>query len=84
MAVPSAVALMTIGNPVVSVLFQRGAFSALDASMTAKALFWSCPGIIALAILRITVPVFYSMKNTLIPMAVPLPPSWSMARWAGF
>ena len=69
LAIPAAAALMTVGFPVISVLFMRGHFSASDALMTNRALFYASMGIMSVSILRITAPVFYSMKNTRIPVA---------------
>jgi putative peptidoglycan lipid II flippase len=71
-AIPAAIALMTFGLPIVSVLFMRGEFSLLDVSMTERALFYSSIGIISLSAVRITVPVFFSLKNTGIPAAAAL------------
>ncbi len=68
MAIPAAVALMAAGVPVVSVLFMRGAFTDYHVQMTAKALLYASIGIGPVAILRITTPTFYSLKDTRIPV----------------
>jgi putative peptidoglycan lipid II flippase len=67
-AIPATIALMTIGLPIISVLFIRGEFNQFDASMTNKALFFASIGIISLSVVRITVPVFYTIKNIRIPV----------------
>ncbi len=66
-AIPAAIALMIFGLPIISVLFMRGEFSHLDAILTEKALFFASIGIISMSVVRITVPVYYSIKNTGIP-----------------
>jgi putative peptidoglycan lipid II flippase len=66
--IPACIALMSAGLPIVSVLFKRGNFSASDAEMTFKALFYASLGIPSISILRITVPAFYSLKDTKTPV----------------
>lgn len=68
LSIPSSIALMTIGLPIVSVLFMRGQFTAFNALMTERALFYSSMGISSIAILRITTPAFYSLKDTKTPV----------------
>ena len=68
LAVPAGVALMTAGIPIVSVLFMRDKFSAHHAIMTERALFYSSMGVASVALLRITTPAFYSLKDTRIPV----------------
>jgi putative peptidoglycan lipid II flippase len=67
-SVPAAVALMAIGRPIVSVLFMRGAFTAHDVDMVAMALFYASLGIGPLAVLRITIPALYSLKDARSPV----------------
>jgi len=68
LAIPAAVALMTAGIPIVSVLFMRDQFTPFHAVMTEKALFYASMGIVSIAILRITMPAFYSLKDTKTPV----------------
>ena len=68
LAIPASIALMVIGLPVISVLFMRGEFTSLNAEMTYKALFYASMGIASISIIRITVPTFYSLKETKIPV----------------
>ena len=68
LALPAAAALMTIGFPVISVLFMRGEFTAVNAEMTYRSLFFASMGILFVAVLRITTPTFYSLKDTLRPV----------------
>jgi putative peptidoglycan lipid II flippase len=59
---------MAAGVPIVSVLFMRGAFTAFHAEMTARALFYASMGIASVAVLRITTPTFFSLKDTRTPV----------------
>ena len=68
LAVPASVALMTVGLPIISVIFQHGEFTSFDAAMTARALFYASIGIASVSVLRITTPTFYSMKDTKTPV----------------
>ncbi|TAL38719.1 MAG: murein biosynthesis integral membrane protein MurJ [Spirochaetes bacterium] len=68
LAVPAAAALMAVGTAVVSVLFMRGQFTAYHAEMTARALFCASFGIVPVALLRITTPTFYSLKDARTPV----------------
>lgn len=65
---PAAIGLIALSEPIVNVLFQRGAFNFAATTATAKALVFFCVGLPFFAILRIIVPTFYSMKNTKTPV----------------
>jgi len=67
-AVPASIALMTVGFPVISVIFMRGEFSLYQARMTEMALFYSSIGITSVSVLRLTTPTFYSIKYTRTPV----------------
>ncbi len=64
LAVPASLALMTIGFPIISVLFMRGEFAHTEAKLTAKALFYASIGISAISVNRITIPAFFSLKES--------------------
>lgn len=71
-SIPAAIALIFAGLPIVSVLFKRGNFNSNDVEMTFKALFYASMGIPSISILRITVPAFYSLKDTKTPVITSL------------
>ena len=71
-SIPACIALLTAGFPIISVLFKRGNFSAGDAEMTFKALFYASMGVPSISLLRITVPAFYSLKDTKTPVIASL------------
>lgn len=61
MAIPATVGLMTVGYPIISVLLMHERFTAHEALMTYRALFCASTGIAAIAVTRITVPVFFAL-----------------------
>jgi putative peptidoglycan lipid II flippase len=65
---PAAVGLGVLALPVVAVIFQRGAFDATCALQTAWALVYQAPGIVLVAGVRQTAPVFYALKDTKTPV----------------
>ena len=62
---PATAGLLVLGEPIINVLFQRGAFDHAATVSTAYALFFYCFGIPFFSTLRVVVPTFYSMKDTL-------------------
>ena len=69
-AIPASVMLIAIGEPIVVALFQRGAFDAVAARETARALAWQGGAIWTVAAVRQTVPVFYALGDTRTPVVV--------------
>ncbi len=67
-ALPAGIALMTIGFPVISVLFMRNEFTLYETEMTFKALYYASIGIPSIAVLRITTPTFFSLKDAVKPV----------------
>lgn len=67
-SLPAAVGLGVLALPVVVVLFQRGQFDHTSAVATAWALLYQAPGIVLVAGVRQTVPVFFSLKDTRTPV----------------
>ena len=63
LAVPSALALGMISVPLISTLFQRGAFTATDVLMTSHALIGYSIGLIGLILVKILAPGFYARQD---------------------
>ena len=68
LTVPSAVALAVIPEPIVSVLFQHGAFAAEDAAKTALALQIFALGLPAFVLIKVFSPGFFAREDTLTPL----------------
>ena len=64
LALPAAVALIVIPMPLVSVLFERGAFSADDATMTAQALAIYGLGLPAFVLQKVLQPLYFAREDT--------------------
>ena len=69
---PAALGLMALGEPIVQLLFQRGAFDAQDTVMTAKALFWFGPGMAGMAATQILTRAYYALGDSKTPLVTGL------------
>jgi len=67
-AVPAMVGILSLATPIVTVLFQRGAFGRAEVALTAQALVAFTVGLWSLSIVRILVPAFYAMNDTRTPV----------------
>jgi putative peptidoglycan lipid II flippase len=68
LTLPAAVALAVVPGPVVSVLFERGAFSASDAVSTAAALAVFAFGLPAFVLQKVVQPAYFSREDTVTPL----------------
>jgi putative peptidoglycan lipid II flippase len=66
--IPATIALIALRVPIISVLFQRGEFSAQATMLTAQALLAYAVGLWAFSVIRIIVSAFYSLQDTRSPM----------------
>ena len=67
-ALPATVGLITLAMPIVSVLFQRGAFGAREVTPTTQALCAFAVGLWPVSMARLVVPAFYALGNTRTPV----------------
>jgi putative peptidoglycan lipid II flippase len=65
---PATVGLIVLATPIVSVLFQRGAFGAAEVTWTAGALCAFAVGLWPVSMVRVLVPAFYAMENARTPV----------------
>ena len=68
--IPSAVFLAVLGGNLIEVIYRYGAFSEADAANTARALFHYAYGLIGFAAVRVTVPVYYALHDSVRPMRI--------------
>ena len=66
--IPATIALIALRIPIISVLFQRGAFDLQSTFLTAKALFYYAIGLWAFSVIRVIVSAFYSLQDAKSPM----------------
>ena len=70
LTVPAQVGLIVLAYPIVGLIFERGSFAATDTAATASALAFYAPGLLGYSAVRIVVPCFYALKNSVTPMLV--------------
>ena len=66
-SIPSAVGLISLGHPIVSLL-ERGAFDASDSSLVTATLRFFALGLVVHAVLEVVARSFYADKDTLTPL----------------
>jgi putative peptidoglycan lipid II flippase len=69
-AIPAAVGLILLRQPIIQVLFQHGKFVAESTALTARALFYYSLGLPAFAAIKLITPMYYSMHDTMTPARV--------------
>ena len=68
LALPAMLGLIVLGEPIVRILFQHGAFTAADSAATAQALMWLALGLPAHVLVKALSPAFFARENTLTPL----------------
>jgi len=68
--IPATAGLMVLNYPIVETLFGRGHFGAEAVSGTAYALYFYALGLAPIAVSRVFVSVFYSVKDTTTPVYI--------------
>jgi len=66
--IPATVALIMLRVPILSVLFQRGAFDASSAILTAQALFYYALGLWAFSVIRVIDAAFFALQDRKSPL----------------
>lgn len=72
MALPAAIALVVLAEPIVRVLFQHGAFHAEDTAATAAALAAFALGLPGHVLVKTFSPIFFAREDTATPMRAAL------------
>jgi len=67
-AIPATVAIVLLREPIISVLFQRGAFSASSAILTAQALLYYTLGLWAFSVIRVIDAAFFALQDRKSPL----------------
>lgn len=66
--IPAGVGLLMLAEPLVSAMFQHGAFTAEDARMTGLALSATAIGVPAFMLTKVLLPAYFSRQDTVTPM----------------
>jgi putative peptidoglycan lipid II flippase len=67
LSMPAATALIVLAFPIVRVLFEHGAFSAVATVETANTLIWFSAGLPAYVLIRVLQPGFFAREDTVTP-----------------
>jgi putative peptidoglycan lipid II flippase len=68
--VPAMVGLIVLADPIVALIYERGAFDGADTAATAAALIFYAPGLLGYSIVKIASPTFYSLGDSRTPVIV--------------
>ena len=68
--IPATVGLIILKESIINLLFERGEFSHQSTVATAHALFYYAVGLCAFSGVKVIVPAFYSLKDTVTPVKV--------------
>ncbi|MBF0162790.1 MAG: murein biosynthesis integral membrane protein MurJ, partial [Magnetococcales bacterium] len=68
--IPATAGLLALGEPILALLFERGAFGDETTRLTAQALLAYGLGLSAFSAIKIAAPVFYAFKDTRTPVRI--------------
>lgn len=68
LTLPASFGLAFLAEPIIRIIFEHGRFNAQDTLHTAEALIYYSVGLFAYSSIKITVPVFYALKDTRFPV----------------
>jgi len=68
LTIPATLGLMLLSEPVIRIIFERGAFTGFDTIATANTLTLYAVGLFAYSSNKILVPVFYALEDTKYPL----------------
>ncbi len=68
MTIPATAGLIFLSEPIIRLIFERGAFTSLDTIATAQALSLYAIGLFAYSANKILVPAFYALEDTRFPV----------------
>jgi len=70
LTIPSATGLILLANPIISLLYERGRFTAEMTAQTAGALQFYALGLVAYSALKVLTPAFYAIDRRHTPMVI--------------
>ena len=72
LALPATLGLIVLGEPIVRLLFEHGAFTADDTAATAHALMWLALALPAHVLVKALSPAFFAREDTMTPLLAAL------------
>jgi putative peptidoglycan lipid II flippase len=89
--VPATVGLVVLATPIVALIFEHGHFTPRDTAGTVAALLAYAPGLVGYSAVKITVPTFYTLRDSRTPVLVSgvtvglnLALNLVLVRWLGY
>ena len=70
LTLPAAAAFIVLAHPLVSVLFERGAFGPIESELTALALIAYATGLPAYVMVKVLTPAYFARQDTMTPMRI--------------
>ena len=70
LSLPASVGLILLARPIVSMLFERGEFTATITEMTAWALVWYAAGLVGHSVMEVLTRAFYAQQDTKTPVII--------------
>jgi putative peptidoglycan lipid II flippase len=70
LTIPAAVGLILLAEPIISVIYQHGRFTAVATRQTAAALQFYAIGLVAYSAVKVIAPAFYAIDRRYLPMMV--------------
>ncbi len=72
LTIPSAVGLLVLGQPIIALIYERGAFRSADTTHTAAALAFYAVGLAGYSAIKVLAPAFYALNDARTPMKISL------------
>jgi len=72
LTIPSAIGLIILANPIISLIYEHGRFDAFATEQTALALRFYAFGLVAYSVDKVLAPAFYALDKRNLPMFVSL------------
>jgi putative peptidoglycan lipid II flippase len=72
LSVPAAVGLIVLGQPIIELVLESGAFGPTATQNTRRALLFYAPGIVGYSVVKIASPSFYALRDARTPVTVSL------------
>jgi putative peptidoglycan lipid II flippase len=72
LTIPCAVGLCVLAEPIIHLIYERGAFTHQDTLQTAQALMYYAIGLPFYASVKVKAPIFFTMRSSKIPMMASL------------
>lgn len=70
LTIPSSVGLAVLSRPIISLIYEHGAFTAYDAEMAGGALFFYALGLSGYSAVKVVTDAFYALGDTMTPLKI--------------